>query len=151
MPSALIRALSHQHGLPVVDAETVDAFLAQRPDGPDRPAAALVLFAGDPARWPEADDVAVIMPELLRAFRGELRGAVVARTAEEALKSRFGVVVFPSIAVVRDGETLATIAKVRDWADYRARIRAALDGAETARAGAGPRTEIRFVSARSVG
>ena len=147
MPSALIRALSQRHGLPVVDAETVDPFLA---GSPGEPAAALVLFAGDPVRWPEANDAAVILPELLEAFAGALRGAVVARTAEEALKSRFGVVVFPSIAVVSDGRTLATIAKVRDWADYCARIRAALAGdAEPARTGAGPRTDIRFAGARS--
>jgi hydrogenase-1 operon protein HyaE len=146
MSSALFRALSERHGLPVVDPETIDAILAPAPGEPE---AALLLFAGDPVRWPEADDVAVILPELIEAFPGELRGAVVARAAEEALKVRFGVVVFPSIVVVRAGAALATIAKVRDWADYRARIRAALDGDAPARAGAGPRTEIRFVGTRS--
>lgn len=147
MPSPLLRALSQKHGLPVVDPATIDAFLAP---APGEPAAALLLFAGDPARWPEANDVAVILPELLKTFAGELRGAVVARAAEDALKSRFGVVVFPSIAIVRDGQTLAAIAKVRDWSDYCACIRAALAGeTEPAKPGAGPRTDIRFTGARS--
>ena len=147
MTSALIRALSERHGLPVVDDSSIDAFLVARPG---EPPAALLVFAGDPVRWPEANDVAVIVPELLKAFPGAMRGAVVAGAAEEALKSRFGVVVFPSLVVVRGTETLTTIAKIRDWADYCARIGAALaDGAAPAKAGAGPRTKIRFVPAGS--
>ncbi|RBP11226.1 hydrogenase-1 operon protein HyaE [Roseiarcus fermentans] len=143
MPSALIRALAERHRLPVVDERTIDACLAP---AAGEPPAALVLFTGDPARWPEADDAAVILPELIRAFPGQLRGAVVARAAEEGLKSRFGVAVFPSIALVRGGETLVTIAKVRDWAEYCARIRAALaDGAEPARRSQGPKPSIRLV------
>ena len=146
MPSALLRALSERHRLPVVDAGSIDAFLDA---GSGESKAALILFAGDPARWPEANDVAVVLPQLLQAFAGALRGAVVAQAAEDALKGRFGVVVFPSIVVVRDGRTLATIAKIRDWADYCARIRAALaSGAET-KPGVGPRTEIRYVRAGS--
>ena len=110
-----------------------------------------MLFAGDPVRWPEADDVAVILPELVKAFPGELRGAVVARAAEEALKGRFGVAVFPSIAVVRrrrdarrrsprsaTGPTIAPASAPRSPGD-----------AEPREAGAGPKTEIRFVGARS--
>ncbi len=146
MPSALIRALTERHRLPAVGADTIDAFLAS---AAGEPSAALILFAGDPIRWPEANDVAAILPELIKAFPGEVRGAVVRRDAEDALKARFGVVVFPSVAVVRGGLTLATIAKMRDWGDYCARIRAALASDAAPPAAAGPRTEIRFVGARS--
>ena len=65
MPSALIRALAERHGLPVVDDAPIDAFLAP---AAGEPPAALILFAGDPARWPEANDVAAILPELSRRF-----------------------------------------------------------------------------------
>ena len=146
MPSALIRALTERHRLPAVGPDTIDAFLAS---AAGEPAAALILFAGDPVRWPEANDVAAVLPELIKAFAGEVRGAVVRRDAEDALKARFGVVVFPSIAVVRSGQTLTTIAKMRDWGNYCARIRAALASDARSPSAAGPRTEFRFAGARN--
>ena len=147
MPSALVRALSQRHGLPVVDAGSIDAFLA--------PAAgeavhALLFFSGDPAQRSETNDVAVVMPELLAAFAGALRGAVVARGDEDALKTRFGVVVMPSLVVTRGGEPLAVIAKIRDWSEYVERIRACLiEGAPALKPGAGPKTEIRYSGQRT--
>ena len=65
-------------GVPPTDAANVEALLA--PTGEDL----LLLFAGDPAQRVEAMDVAVIFPELLKAFRGRLRGAVVAAGAEKS-------------------------------------------------------------------
>ena len=144
MPSALVRALSQRHGLPVVDAGSIDAFLA--------PAAgeavhALLFFSGDPAQRSETNDVAVVMPELLAAFAGALRGAV---GDEDALKTRFGVVVMPSLVVTRGGEPLAVIAKIRDWSEYVERIRACLiEGAPALKPGAGPKTEIRYSGQRT--
>ena len=138
MPSPLVRALHERHGLPRLGAADIDGFLA------GAPAYALILFAGDPRQRLESDDVAVVMPELLAAFGGRFRGAVIAREAEEGLKSRFGVVMAPSLVVTRGGETLDVIAKIRDWSEYVAKLSAALapDAPAMARS-AGRNMEIR--------
>ena len=146
MPSALVRALHERRGVSLIDAASVDAFLTP---AAGEPAHALILFAGEAGRA-ESDDVAVVLPELLKAFPGALRGAVVARDAEEALKSRFPVAVAPSLVVVRGAEVLAVIPKIRDWSEYVARIGAALQpDAPALHPSAGPKTEIRINGVRA--
>ena len=79
-------------------------------------------------------------PRRLRPARGD----------EDALKTRFGVVVMPSLVVTRGGEPLAVIAKIRDWSEYVERIRACLiEGAPALKPGAGPKTEIRYSRQRT--
>ena len=113
-----------RRGLPEVDAGSVDVFLA----GADAVGAvAVLLSAGDPARWPEAVDVTVVLPELIEAFQGRLRGAVIAREAETELGRRFGVRVQPTLIFCRHGETLGLIAKIQDWSVYTDRISKLLD------------------------
>src|SRR3569833_4635253 len=119
MPSPLVRALSERHGLPRLDETDVDAFLGVGGH-------ALLLFAGDPRQRMESDDVAVVLPDLLLAFGGRFRGAVIAREAEDRLKARFQVVMAPSLVVVRGLDTLDVITKIRDWSEYVARLGAAL-------------------------
>ena len=148
MPSALVRALTERHGLATVDAATIDAFLAPAQGEGGH---ALLFFTGDPRQRLESDDVAVVLPALLEAFAGRLRAAVVAREAEEALKIRFQVVVMPSLALTRRGETLAVLPKIKDWAEYLVKIGAALAPDAPARErGAGPRTAFQFSGQRGV-
>ena len=108
-----------RRGLPEVDATTVDQFL-KLVDGAG--AVSVLLSAGDPVRFPEAIDVAVVLPELIDAFQGRLRGAVIARSAEGELGTRFGVRVQPTLILVAKGETLGLIAKIQDWSVYVDRI-----------------------------
>jgi hydrogenase-1 operon protein HyaE len=104
-----------RRGLHEVGAASVDAFLASADDAD---AVAVLLSAGDPARWPEAIDVAIVLPELIDAFQGRLRGAVIAREAESELGARFGVRVLPTLILCSKGETLGLIAKIQDWSVY---------------------------------
>lgn len=113
-----------RHGLPEVDVGNVDAFLAAADDAG---AVAALLSAGDPVRWPEAIDVAVVLPELIEAFQGRLSGAVIARQAEGELGRRFGVRVQPTLIFCSQGETLGLIGKVQDWPVYIDRISKLLD------------------------
>lgn len=124
MTTALVRALTERHGLPLVDEANIDAFLAQA-EGESRHAA---LFFGGAGRS-ETSDVAVIFPEILHGFEGRLRGAVVASEAEAALKTRFHVFVFPSLAFSRGAEPIGVLPKVLDWSDYCEKIEALLDPA----------------------
>ncbi|AUW47632.1 MULTISPECIES: hydrogenase accessory protein [Rhizobium] len=121
MPSALVRALSERAHLPVVDETNIDAFLAPAAGEPDN---AVLFFTGDPAQRPEADDVAVVLPELMQVFRGRLRGAVVRRATEDKLKARFNVVVMPSLVVTRRDQPVGVLGKIRDWSEYVEKISA---------------------------
>ena len=93
----------------------------------------------------ESDDVAVVLPQILRAFEGKLRAAVVSRAAEDELKARFHVLVVPSLAVTRGATPLAVIPKIKDWSDYVRIVLAALaPGAPALASGAAPKTEFSF-------
>ena len=118
-------------GLPEVDASNIDDFLAAA----DRAGGVAVLFsAGDPVRFPEVLDVAIVLPELITAFQGRLHGAVVAREAEATLGERFGVRVQPSLIFCRGGETLGLIAKIQDWSVYVERISRLIDRPKSGKA-----------------
>ncbi|WP_027515998.1 hydrogenase accessory protein [Bradyrhizobium sp. WSM1417] len=111
-------------GLPEVDAATVDLFLGRADEAG---AVAVLLSAGDPNRFPEAIDVAVVLPELIAAFGNRLRGAIIARDAERALGERFEVRVQPTLIFVANGKTLGLIAKIQDWSVYADRITKLID------------------------
>lgn len=121
MSAALATDVACNQPMAVVDQATIDAFLV---DAAER--VALLFFRGDVERWPEAADVAVIVPELVAAFGGRLAPAMVASEAERLLMKRFGVTVFPSLVLARPDRTLGVIAKLQDWSSYLARIDAML-------------------------
>ena len=140
MTTPLLRALTERHGLPMVDADSIDAFLTN-PQA--ETVHSLLFFAGDPDQRTETHDVAAILPEILRAFGGRLRGALLAPQAEAELKGRFHVYVFPSLAICRGAEAVAVLPKIQDWSDYRAKIEAALDpAAPVLAASKGPKVEF---------
>lgn len=122
MSSSLATDAARHHAMPTVDDTTVDEFLAASADR-----VAVLFFRGEAARWPETADIAVILPELIAAFRGRLTAAVIAGEAERALMARFGVTVCPSLALARTGRTLGVIPKIQDWSGYVARITAMLE------------------------
>ena len=121
--SALIAALSNRYGLPTVSAASLEAFL---PPAEGESRHALLFFTGDPAERADSGDVAVVLPELLAAFPGRLRAAVVAREAEADLKARFGVKVLPTLVATRGADVVAVMPRIRDWSDYLETIAAAL-------------------------
>ncbi|WP_159728594.1 hydrogenase accessory protein [Methylosinus sp. Ce-a6] len=123
MSGALQQSLSEKTGLALLDADTIDAFLAPRPG---QPAHTLLFFGGDAQQRSESHDVAIIFPQLIQAFAGRLRAAIVAPAAEKTLEGRFSVCVYPSLVVTYGRETLGVLPKVYDWADYLSRIDALL-------------------------
>lgn len=120
MESPLIDRLVDELHYPRVDADNLNDILTE--------AGERVLFlTGDPAKNLETNDLAVILPELQRAFAGRLNPAVVDRSIEQSLKERFDIWPVPSLIFLKDGEMRGAIAKVRDWADYLSEIAAILD------------------------
>ncbi len=125
MASRNTQSIFGRHGLPTFEVAEIDDFLTS---AEATGAVPVLLFAGDPVRWPEAADVAVVLPELVEAFQGRLQGAVIAAQAELTLAPRFNVQVYPSLVLWRDGKVLDVIPKIKDWSVYVARITALLDG-----------------------
>ncbi|WP_026790276.1 hypothetical protein [Pleomorphomonas oryzae] len=121
--SALIAALASRHGLPTIDAETFNTFLAPAAGEPEH---ALLFFTGDPDQRTDSGDVAVVLPELLAAFPSQFRAGVVARSAEAALKARCQVEIFPSLVVLRRETVLDVLPRIRDWSEYLDRLGATL-------------------------
>ena len=83
---------------------------------------AVLFFGGDPVRFPEALDVAVVLPELLAALGSSgstgTRVGVVPRDVEDALARRYAVQRWPSIVFLRDGGYLGTLSGMHDWDVY---------------------------------
>ena len=116
----LIERLIAEFGLPEVDTVDVDAFLAASGD-------AVLLFTEDPRKYPESADVAVILPELMKAFAGRFRAAVVARASERELQKRYGFARWPALVFLRGGDIVGTLTGVHDWDDFVGQVSALLE------------------------
>lgn len=115
MPSILIRQMIERQGYPLLDASTLEPFLAEQEHS-------VLFFTGDPKKYPESDDVAVILPELATHFAGRFRVAVVAREAEQALQQLFPFSSWPALVFLRGDHYLEAITRVQNWSDYLAEI-----------------------------
>lgn len=115
----LIDRLTVEFGYPRLDAGNLDAFLAA-------PGDAVLFCGGDPIQHPECLDVAVVLPELLRAHPGRFRAGVAAPALEAELQARYGFNRWPSLVFLRAGAYVGAISGIQDWAVYLARIDALL-------------------------
>lgn len=115
----LLERLVRDCGIPEVDAASVDAFLAG-------PGDAVLFFSEDLKQHPESADVAVVLPELLAAFRGRLRAALVARASERELQKRYGFARWPALVFTRGGEQVGTITGIHDWDEYVEKVQSLL-------------------------
>lgn len=93
--------------------------LAELDAVPARPGTLLLFLHGDPVRFPEVLDVAVVLPELQRHAARHLgltlTIGVVPRADEDAVAARWGVQRWPSIVMLRDGRWVATLSGMQDW------------------------------------
>ena len=112
MFSPLTRMLIDDHGYALVDEQGVDEFLQGN-------AFSALFFPGDAERLAESDDVAVILPELMKIFGDRVVPAVVSRgEAERALQRRYRFNTLPTLVFLKGDKYLGGISRVRDWQDY---------------------------------
>jgi len=117
--SPLLQSVIERHGYRIVEEDTLDEMVGALEHS-------VLFFAGDAERMAESNDVAVILPELDKAFAGALTPLVVARAAERALQRRYRFNAYPTLVFLRRGDYLGAIQGVRDWIDYLRQIQAIL-------------------------
>ena len=113
MTHALIDRLLSELGYTEVSLANHDEFVAE-------PGMNVLFFPGDPAVAKDSTDVAVVLPELVQAFAGQLRPGVITDTWGDGkeLKRHYGFSAYPSLVFVRGGEYIGAITRIQDWADY---------------------------------
>ncbi len=107
----LLAQLFARHGCTDVRAESIDAFV----EGPGH---AMLVFTEDPLRVRETLDVAVIVPELMRAFPGRFRVGVLLPEAARQLQARYGFRRWPALVVLSDGKHVGAVDGLRAWDEY---------------------------------
>ncbi len=116
MPSPLIQKMIERYHYPVLSEESLDEFLQTQNE-------CVLFFTENPTQFPESDDVAMILPELVKEFDGRFSAAVIAQHSQRKLQARYGFNEWPSLVFLRQGKYLGTISRVQDWQDYLTLIR----------------------------
>jgi hydrogenase-1 operon protein HyaE len=116
----LVARLVERHGAQPITLGALDAWLAGEGDR-------VLFFSGDPLRFPEGADVAVVLPELQAAFDRRFGVGVVQREDEDRVAARFGVQRWPSLVFLRGGRYVTTIAGMRDWDAFVRAVAQALE------------------------
>ena len=111
----LIARLFSGHGYARLEAGDIDAFVAA-------PGHAVLVFLEDPMRIKETLDLAVIAPELARAFPGRFRVGVLVPEASRQAQARFGFHRWPALVILKDGRYVGAIDGLREWDVYREQL-----------------------------
>lgn len=122
MTTPLLDRLVRDFGATWITPESHDAFAQGAGDR-------VLFFSGDPVRFPEGQDVAVVLPELQRAYPGRFVVGVVPVSCEDTIARRYGSQRWPSLVFLRDGHYVDVLAGMHDWTDYVALIGQALEKA----------------------
>jgi len=107
----LVAQLAARHGFAELSIESFDAWA-------HAPGRALVVFTEDPVRYKETLDLAVIAPELVRAFPGVFRAGVLLPEAARAIAVRYGFRRWPALVVLDGGGYVGAIDGLRNWDEY---------------------------------
>ena len=120
----LLEQLVSRHGFTDLDADSIDEFI-------DAPGHAMLVFTEDPVRYKETLDLAVIAPEVARAFAGRFRVGVLYPSAARKVAPRFGFARWPALVMLRDGAHVGAIDGLRNWDEYLAETQRLLESEPT--------------------
>jgi len=120
----LVAQLAARHGFAELSVDTFDAWAGA-------PGRALVVFTEDPVRYKETLDLAVIAPEIVRAFPGVFRAGVLLPEAARAVAVRYGFRRWPALVVLDGGGYVGAIDGLRNWDEYLIDVAALATAAAT--------------------
>jgi hydrogenase-1 operon protein HyaE len=115
MSSPLIQNLIESQGVPLIDEDGLENFTHRYPH-------VLLFFTENPTQFPESNDVAVVLPLLMRHFGDRFRVAVVARESERALHARFPFDGWPALVLLKSGAYVGAVSRMQDWDVYLSEI-----------------------------
>ncbi len=118
----LVEQMFSRHGCTRVDADGIETFLA-------RSGHALLVFTEDPMRYKETLDLAVIVPQLQRAFPGRFVTGVLLPDAARQVQRRYGFNRWPALVMLKDGQYVGVIDGLRNWDEYLEELQALLSAA----------------------
>ena len=124
MTHPLIQRLFDEYRYPEITLDNHEAFIAQQ-------GTSVLFFAGDPKRYKETTDVAVVLPELVKAFHSRLNPGVISPSVERQLQSHYGFKAWPALVFVREGGYLGAITGIKNWGDYLQEIQSLLTAEPT--------------------
>lgn len=117
-PAPLIDRLTVELNYPILDLNTIEEFLAEHEYS-------VLFFTEDIKRFPETNDVAVVLPELISVFP-MLNPAVIARSDEKKLQSLYGFRSWPALVFMHHDQYLNALTGIKDWSDYLTEIKTIL-------------------------
>jgi len=124
MPSAIIENMLKNNDLPFVTADNYSDFINSAD-------AVVLFFCENPDRYPESNDVAMVLPEIIKEFPG-MRGGIVERTFERELQSQFDFTRWPALAFFSKGQYRGNMTGIQNWDDYTQQIPAFINDSTTA-------------------
>lgn len=117
MSHPLIDRLVEDLKYPEISLKNHDEFVAT-------PGMNVLFFPGDAKTVRDSTDVAVVLPELVAAFDGQLRPGVIRDVFGDGkqLMQHYGFREYPALVFVRSGEFVGTLTRIQDWAVYLEKI-----------------------------
>ncbi|AYQ57682.1 Hydrogenase expression/formation protein [Bathymodiolus thermophilus thioautotrophic gill symbiont] len=107
----LIQQLITTHNYPLLSESNISNFIKQH-------RYSVLFFCNDAKLFPESLDVAIILPELISTFKGQIVPALVSRDDEMKIQRNYGFSTWPSLVFFKEGAYLGVISKVQNWDDY---------------------------------
>jgi hydrogenase-1 operon protein HyaE len=120
----LVAQLFSRHGFAQVTPENFDAWT-------QAPGRSMLVFIEDPGRYKETLDLAVIVPELCRAFPDRFKVGVLLPEAARAIAVRYGFRRWPALVILADGKYVGAVDGLRNWDEYLGEVAGLLDAAPT--------------------
>ena len=106
------KRLFGQAGFSLIDSSQLEEFL--KIEG-----LKMLVFADDPNERKTTMDMAVIAPELKKAFSGTLAATAWAQFKEaRSMASRWGLRSMPAVAIFRDSDFLGAVQGLKTWSEY---------------------------------
>lgn len=116
----LINRLTTELGYPLlVDKASLEAFAKPRLH-------TVIFLQANPQHYPETLDVAVVLPELMKVFKGRLHAGVADPDFARELAAQYAITEWPALLFLRHGGHVGSIARMRDWDVYLHKINALL-------------------------
>ncbi len=115
MASPLIENMIEKYGYPILNEDNIDEYVQSQEE-------CVLFFTENPTRFPESNDVAMILPELVKEYGGRFTAAVIDQASQRKLQGRYGFNEWPTLVFLRNGQYLGHISRVQDWMDYIVKI-----------------------------